>query len=433
MKCINCTEGEPFGLDQVLASRLRAECARLQTHLRPNFPILSEANGYLRINGIIGTLDVGANTLFEIAPKTEPTDDWIHAVLDLLVGSDRVDIAGERRAGLSENRRNLLEAIASIYAARLERAVRRDGPILLMRRRQSRGPMFKGKLNVTKWVSRAIWEPHLFPVTFNALSVDHEFSRALSKVALLLASLSRSSITQGRLRSVARALRPGCADFSGEINPISLGPLPPQWGVYQPAWSIAVAVLSHRSMLRSRGAQQGVSVVIEAWPLLERLLERSLKVATQIGKKRGKAYEAPQKRLFEILVPSTDRAAGVKQVEPDGILKEHGKTIATFEAKYKRRSDASWPHREDVYQALVTAAACASPTAILVYPEYFPPTRWRVVGMNNQPVDLVAIGLGLFSYRHGAGDVDRAQRLLDLLEKRDLLETTSSDLLSSAG
>jgi hypothetical protein len=132
---------------------------------------------------------------------------------------------GERAAGLSPNRRSLLEVLASIYAARLERAIRRDGPILLIKRQSSTDTFLKGKLDVTKWTASAVWQPHRFPIAFSALSVDHEFSQALVTTAQILASLSRSSDTQGRLRSAARALRPGYPEFAISFDPAALRPL----------------------------------------------------------------------------------------------------------------------------------------------------------------------------------------------------------------
>jgi hypothetical protein len=421
VKRIKRDEGEEFGLERDLVHHLRSTCVRLQSQLQPSFPILTEANGLFRINGIVGTFELGANVLVEVSPKTQPNDDWIHAVLDLLIGSDRIDIAGERAAGLSPNRRNLFEILASIYLARLERAIRRDGPILLMTRQHDTKPLLKGKLQITDWIVTAPWKPHKFPISYNALSVDHVFSQALAQVAQLFAGASHSAHTKGRLRSAARAVRPGCAEVFPGLANRAFPPLPSQWSVYQPAWSIAVAVLSQRFLLRSRGPYQGVSIVIEAWPLLERLLDRSLSAAVKIAALKGKNLQAPLRKKFPILTDPTGSATLGKVVEPDGRIVDTSGTVATFETKYKRRNpERNWPDREDVYQALVAAAACNSPLAVLVYPESFETARWHVVGMNDRPKHLVAIGLGLFSYRMGVGEQERGQRILELLKEGEL-------------
>ena len=353
--------------------------------------------------------------------------------MDLLIGADLVDIAGERAAGLSPNRRSLFEVLASIYIARLERAIRRDGPILLMTRQSSTKSLLKGKLNITEWATTAAWKPHLFSVTYNALSADHVFSRALAQVAELFASASRSTHLRGRLLSAARSLRPGCPETPLGTEQQALPQLPPQWSVYQPAWSIAMAVLSKRFLLRSRGSYQGVAIVIEVWPLLERLLDRSLAAAARISTAGDKKLEAPARRRFPILTEPAGTAFSGKLLEPDGRLVDASGTVATFETKYKRRSgEDNWPAREDVYQALVAAAACKSPLAVLVYPELFASARWRVVGMNDRPKHLAAIGLGLFSYRTGTGDQERGGLIMDLLETT-LKDQHKGELLGLVG
>jgi hypothetical protein len=103
-------------------------------------------------------------------------------------------------------------------------------------------------------------------------------------------------------------------------------------------------------------------------------------------------------------------------VIPDGRLTSGGQHVATFEAKYARFSQEDGPPREHVFQAIATAAAAGSPLAVLVYPDLFEPISWRVHGFGDRPSTLAAIGLGLFAYQRGGGDVERGQRLLALVD-----------------
>jgi len=415
MRPIPCVEGEPFTVEPALQSAVRSAARRLKTQLLPTLPrILTQDGDQFTFSGIIGTVSVSANVLFEIVPKTEPGDDWIHAVLDLLVGTERIDAAGERAAGLSNQRRSLLEVLAAIYASRLQRALRRDGPILLIERHHADLAYLKGKLQVTPWVRRAAWQPHRLPVAFDRLTADHDFSRALATVARLLAGVSRSAETRSVLLEASRGLRPGFAEDVPPARSVLGRPLPPQWSIYHPAWSIAVAVLAQRALLGRVGQYQGVSIAIEAWPLLERLLQRSLAAAVSRANGNGRQLTAPGKHTTALLEPLDTLAGPARSVEPDGRLMEARQTVATFEAKYKRRGD-SWPPREDIFQALATAAACGSPLAVLVYPDEFPTCRWRVRGFRGRPQELAAVGLGLFTYRSGGGDEERGARILDLM------------------
>lgn len=427
-RTIEHTEGEPFEADAVLAARLRIAGLRLRRHLRPRLGGINEHDGRFVVRGIVGSVDLGAGLVLNVVPKTEHGEDWIHAVLDLLVGSDRIDAAGERAAGLSPNRRSLLDVLASHYAARLERALRRDGPILLLEQQYTTVPYLKGKLDVSQWVRRATSSPNRFPVSFDLLTPDHDISRALALVARMLAGAARSPETRGRLLTAVRGLRPGAAEQVAVSQAVVTRRLPPQWAIYEPAWSIARAVLMQRSLFGATGSHQGISVAIEAWPLLERLLDRTLASAVRQAYATGEELAAPP-RLRTILLDEPEGSALEAQyVEPDGRLERDGATIAIFDAKYKRRTGArEWPSRTDIHQAVVTAAACGSPLAVLVYPEDFPAAWWRVRGAGGHPVRLAAIGLGLFGYRAGAGDEARGSRVLEIiyapLVKQDLSET----------
>ncbi len=90
------------------------------------------------------------------------------------------------------------------------------------------------------------------------------------------------------------------------------------------------------------------------------------------------------------------------------------RVVATFEAKYTTKSIGK-PAREHYFQALSTAAAFGSPTAVLAYPGKGEPRIWDVSGFSGTPERLCVIGLDLFSYRAGAGDIQRANDILELM------------------
>jgi hypothetical protein len=416
MRSIACIEGEPFRVEPSLRDAIRAAGVRLNSQLRPRFQVLSEDAGRFIISGVIGAITLRPGLVLDVVPKTSPEDDWVHSVLDLLIGTDRIDAEGERAAGLSEQRRDLLEILAAIYAARLQRALKRDGPIVLITRRRAELGYLKGKLRVTPWLRQATWKPHRFPVAFDQMVPDHDFTRGLAMVAQLLARATRSPRTRGSLLEAARGLRPGYPEEARVSSDVATRRLPPQWSAYEPAWSVAAAILSQRSLLGAVGYYHGVAIAIEAWPLLERLLQRALSAAVQLASKAGTQLHAPPKVRVRLLDEPRGSAFASRGVEPDGRLELDGRTIATFEAKYRRRIDQDdWPYRGDVFQALVTAAACGSRVAVLVYPETFPVAWWSVRGFDDRPTFLAAIGLGLFSYR-GRGNNDAlGKRILDLL------------------
>lgn len=412
MPNVPVTEGTPFTVSEDLRAPLRQACGRIQQQLTPSFAVLEEAAGAFTVRGVVGTIFVRPGTVLDVTPKVQPDDDWIGSVLDLLLAPDRIEIAGDRRAGFTQYR-NLLEVLAGIYAERLTRALRRDGPIMVIEPRRAVLPVLKGKLDVTAWARRALWEPHRFPVSFQELTADNEFSRALAWVASLLARGTRDPRIRASLLFAMRSLRPGAPDVAHVGAHVGLRRLPAQWSTYEPAWDVAASVLTRRSLLGTVGSRHGVSIAIEAWPLLERLLERALAAAVRSERDSGRVIVAPAKRTTRLLRATPQNPAGNRGVIPDGrLLTEHGDHIATFEAKYADYSVADGPPREHIFQALSTAAACGSPTAVLVYPGAFDAAWWEVCGFHGMPAHLATIGLGLFSYRRGSGDIERAQRLL---------------------
>jgi hypothetical protein len=417
MECISVTEGEPFMVDVPLRDSVRAAGHRLKRELKPRYGGLIEDSGRFTISGIIGTIGLRRGHVLEVRPKVSVGTDWVRAVLDLLVGRERVDAGGERLAGVSARRNDLLEALSAIYAARLERAIRRDGPIMMIERTTGVLPRLKGKLIATEWIRRATWQPHRFPVTYSRLSTDNIFSRTLVWVANSMAGAIRSLHTRTSLRATAQALRPGLPAEIALPTGAAARQLPSQWSAYAPAWSIASSFLMHQSLLGTTGTRFGPSIAIEAWPLLEELLRRALIAATQLGADDGRTLAAPPKSSVPLLVAPSGLARRSHGLEPDGQLVEDGRTVATFEAKYTRReAGSSWPAESHRYQALAAAAVCKSPLAVLIYPDDLPAGAWAVEGFNGHPRWLAAIGLSLYSYASGLGDEERGRQILALVD-----------------
>lgn len=412
MLAIPVIEGVPFRLEHAQHAALRRSVAELEQRLKPGFGVLTERAGELVIQGVVGTIALGPRAVVDVAPKTAPGENWIASVLDLLGVSDPIQVAGDRRSGLAAHR-NLLDVLAGLYAERLLHALRREGPLLVMERRHDTKPVLKGRLNVSAWTRKALWRPQLFPVGFQELTSDNDFSRALAHVATLLARSTTLPRTRGVLLDCARNLRPGAPEAFVDGPQVTLRPLPTQWAAYQPPWDIAVSILSRRSLLGTVGHRYGVSLAIEAWPLLERLLERALAAAVKLAVGRGQTLKAPAKHHTKLLVGVNTSG---RNVVPDGRLTNQAEQhLATFEAKYARSESDNWPPREHYFQALATAAACGSKMAVLVYPDTFKPVWWTAKGFHGEPGHLAAIGLGLFNYRRGAGDVVRGEALLNLL------------------
>ena len=412
----------PFVADAATRLLLNQSITRLKKELRFRiWPLSDKPGGCVSINGVVGTIALADGRNVEVTPKTTPADDWIQSVLGLLTLSDRIEAAAERKAGLAPEHKTLQAVMASIYATRLEEAVRREGPLLLLMRQRQLRTSLRGKLNATAWLRHSFARPHLFPTETSVLTTDNAFSQALAFVAELLARETPNHGVKSRLYALQKALLPGRASLTLAPSGVELRNLPAQWAAYDPAWSIARTILLKKSLLGPTGRHQGISIAIEMWPLLERLLIRSLRSAAQIATEEVSAHAGiyvPSRPYSRVVLTNPIGLSSVpRSVNPDGVLAFGNGTRATFDAKYKTREEgAEWPSRNDIYQVLTTAAAYDSPLAVLVYPEQFSPVWWNVNGLKGTPTKLVAIGLGLFSFRAGTGDMTRGREILAMLD-----------------
>lgn len=414
MRPLDVCEGDDFFLDPQHAQKLRVACERLRSQLNPRFQILQERAGVFRISNVIGSIDLGGGALIHVFPKVPASTNWVASATWLLTGSEDIEVAGQRRAGASSLHCNLLEALARIYLSRLQRAYRQDGPIVLMERKSRTLPYLHGKLDVTRWARAAVWRPHVFPVSRTELAQDNPYTRGLMHVANRLAHLSTDPRVRNGLHTVSRDLSSGLPLSSRAAPSSTHFPLPEQWKAYEPAWSLAKAILTRTSLFGASGSLTGVGLAIEAWPLLETLLEKTFVDVQRLGRDSGRAYTYRMQGAAQLLVPGGLPPQRPFSPEPDGRLFCDGQLLATFEAKYSR-FDGRVPAREHIYQSLSTAAACGSATAVLVYPDKFSPMFWNVSGFQGRPLRLIAIGLDMFRWPPPVGPESRAEQLIATL------------------
>jgi len=396
MRTINVVEGTPFDLAPADARHLRNAVARLKVQLRPKFGILFEEGGQFRLSNIVGTVDLGPGTVLQVAPKISNGSDWGAAVVSLLTGEERIEPGGERPAGTSTIHTRLVDAVADAYAARLERAYRQDGPILSMERFDLQSPSLRGKLHASRWARAAAWRPHIFPVSRTVISHDNPYSQLLIEVAAALQNKVKSAKIRLRLSTVARDLSLGGVARGSGVVPL-VRQLPSQWGAYKAAWSLALAIISKTSLFGPSGHHTGMSLAVEAWPLLEALLGRTLFDVAAYGREVGRSFHHVSQGEVKLLRLVHGTAASSFNPQPDGRLYEDGKLIASFEAKYAA-FNGTMPEREHIYQALTTAAACRAPLAVLVYPGQLATQAWTANLLDGGPTHLLAIGLDLFKW-----------------------------------
>jgi hypothetical protein len=382
----------------------------LRTELAPTLPQLAFGRNTITLQNLVGSFRLPRGDIIEVDPKVSLPDatDWPTAVVQLLSSSTRIAVSGSRRSTPSPRSTDLTAALAIEFARRLENAVEADGPLEVYQREQRRSRRLNGRLDVGAWIRSAPIDPTVFPISRDSLSSSNDFTRGLSIVAGMLSRTAPGGQLSSRLRRLQAAVVPG-HPLPTYVNPAVAQRRPPtQWRRYGPAWDIAAALLRNRSVIGEPGRSAGLEVAVEPWPLLETLLERSLRAAAA---KPGNEMRAVPKRLYPLLKRDVQAASFV---EPDGVLADAaGNIIATFEAKYTVPADR--PHRSHTYQALSAAAALRSPIAVIVYPGDQAVDHFDIVGFQGQPLQLVTMGLSMFSYRQGAGERERGARIVDAI------------------
>lgn len=416
-------EGQPINVPPDVAQAIRRRLVVLRSELQPRIDFLAGSNEFPVIRNLIGSVQISSELVLDITPKTEPGTNWAAALLDLLV-DERAHFGGETDNAETSLRPTVPDAFGAMYLRQLRSALNREGPILLMRQQPAKLQRLAGRLDVSKWVTQRIIEPHLFPQHVTLLTVDNDFNSALAWVARYLADRAMDPLLAGTLRRAAKDLRPGLSEHAFVDPSVAIKEIPTQWRGYEPAWATASAILRRVSLLHRGGGLDGLGVAVEPWPLLERLLARSLRATAREARRRGWHIRATghSKHRFLRRQPAPGTAGDVslsrlhtdRSVEPDGCLWFGDQIVANFEAKYSVPTYQS--SRQHIFQIMTTAAALQSPLAVLVYPEMSPPVTWKVQGFDGKPLIIAAVGLDMYTYRRGAGDRDRGIQLHNLLQ-----------------
>lgn len=389
------------------ARAIEEAIGRLKVELSPNLRQLAWAGNQIELRNLVGSVRLGNGSVLEVEPKVGSDGNWTEAVVQLLTDSTRIAVTGSHRSKLGPARSDLSTAIAFEYARRLERAVSQEGPIQVYEHHKLTTRRPNGHLNVGKWVRTALLDPTIFPIERDELTVANDFTRGLSIVANNFRRSVRDTGLLSRLRLLETSVIPG-QPAPTYVNPsIANRSLPPQWAKYRPSWDIASAVLKNRSVVGDPGRSIGLEVAVEPWPLLETLLGRVLNAVAQSP---GMQVEVATKGKHPLL---SNAGTTATNVIPDGMLRQWGRVVATFEAKYTLPGET--PREKHVYQALATAAALHSPLSVIVYPGDEPVKRYEVTGFSGTPVHLVTVGLKMYSYNRSNGDQPRAEIIRQIL------------------
>lgn len=409
---LHLREYEPVPVTAARFQDLRVGAAELDLQLRPTMRQFRADGQAASFGNVVGSFSLPSGDVVEVAPKAW-VGEWTTSVIHLLSEETRLAVTGSQHSRPTTRKDDITAALALEYARRLERALRKDGPMQVYERRHEASRKWRGRLDVTAWARSSVIDPTRFPMGRDELSVLNDFTRGFSVVAGVLGRSAAGSEVASRLRRLQNEVIPG-ASVPAFVNPaVAHRRLPAQWASYGPAWDIAAPLLRSQSVVGDPGRATGLEVAVEPWRLLETLLRRAL---VALAATDDNIFVEPKTNHPLLTEQVEGGAVGAssfpRAVEPDGLLKNaDGRVLATFEAKY-----SNGPKRDHVYQALATAAALTSPTAIVLYPWQERPRRFEVTGFHGHPRSLVTIGVDLFRYRRGSSDRELAESLSSFVD-----------------
>ena len=137
---------------------LRVGAARLSEQLRPTIRQFNVDALGASFGNVVGSFSLPSGDVVEVAPKAR-VGEWTTAVVHLLSESTRLAVTGSQRSRPSARNDDLTAALALEYARRLERALRKDGPMMVYERKHEVSRKWRGRLDVTSWVRANVVDP----------------------------------------------------------------------------------------------------------------------------------------------------------------------------------------------------------------------------------------------------------------------------------
>ena len=318
-KTIREWEDLPVGDDDTEkrdARRLQrvAERAARRLGFDTNAVLARTPNG-LKAGQVVGVLVTPGSTL-EILPKIDGNDGAVRAALvRMLAVTLKLRVATGEITALETQRHDLLELLIRLFAVRLAAAVRRGLP-RHYRQRAEDLKLMRGRLNVTRQLTRLAIRSDLLACRFDELSVDTPLNRVLKAAVAMLAGITRSAATARLLAELAARL-----EFVGDTpdplrEPVRLDRTNT---AYHELHRLARLFLARDWQSTAGGAAPGFALVFAMNDLFEEYIGRSVRRAVAPWQGLPPALEALRDRnTGRAVVPAQAGHRGRDTGRPDG-------------------------------------------------------------------------------------------------------------------
>ena len=363
---ITCREWSYFSasghnLSNELVDKLDQYSKRLKCRI--NETVLTRTVDGFTTEQVVGIIAIPGLTV-EILPKIEDEESRTREVLvRMLKVAYELPIVDSEITSLTSQRFDLLEILIRIFAQRLLAAVRRGLPRRYIYHEEDIR-LLRGKLNVTRQITRLAVRADMVACRFDELSPNTPLNRVLKAAVIRLADISRSPSNirllnelQIRFESVSTASKP--LDEPVRLDRTNTS--------YHQLHSWAQLFLKGDYQSTSGGDVRGFSLLFAMNDLFEKYIGKCLK----------RAYaDIPQSVVFlqhrEHWAISDQVNGKIFNLVPDAVIALGDRKPIVLDTKWKRLKPSNGKKigvdQSDIYQMMAYAHAYKPASLILLYP-----------------------------------------------------------------
>ena len=417
------------GFSERDAERLHRVAERATRRLRlPEGAVLTRTATGVRAGQVVGALATPRSTL-EILPKIDGDDGAVRVSLVRMLAVARdLRVAEGEMTALRTQRHDLLELLIRLFADRLLPAVRRGLP-RRYRTWTEDLKLLRGRLDVTRQLTRLAVRSDVLACRFDELSVDTPLNRVLKAAVSRLTGVTRSSATARRLAELVARLEFVKDTRSPLREPVRLDR---SNTAYHDLYRLARMFLAGDWQSTASGRASGFALVFAMNDLFEAFIGRSVRRAVapwqvHLQHARHYAIEAPDGPLFRL-------KPDIVVETPDGPM--------VLDTKWKRLDPADRTlgiDSSDIYQMQAYAHAYGAARLTLVYPwiqevvtDPGIARRWKIHGTRHA-LDVATVDVGrpegvVDALRSIVGSAPLARRPADALSAAGAPSSESSGL-----
>lgn len=378
------------GLTEHGAKRLYLLAKHAARRYVPPRDVLTRTDGGIRACQVVGVLAVPGGPTLEILPKIDAEHGAVRAALvRMLAVASGLQVADGELTAMDTQRYDLLEIFIRLFATRLLTVVRRGLPRRYLEHEEDLN-LLRGRLNVTRQVTRFVGRPDRLACRFDERSENTPLNRVLKAAVSQVAGVTRSADTARRLAELAARL-----EFAGETTAPLREPvrLDRSNVAFHELYGLARQFLAEEWQSTATGTTPGVTLLFPMNELFEEFIGRSVRRA--VAPRRASLQDRRHCAVDSVNGPLFALRPDIVVDTPDGFV--------VLDTKWKRLNFGEQKlgiESSDIYQMTVYADAYRAERVVLVYPWHSgmdgPPgivRNWTIRGTGRR-LDVAAVDVG---------------------------------------